>query len=146
MERKIGIWLDRTNAIIVRIGEKSCETSIVNSAIESARHPRCGTEGHCTIIPEKKLKQRKLEITKKYYQTIIKSIDDASELFVLGPGMAKNELIYEIKNMKNFKPKIIGVASADKMSIRQLQSEMRAAFEPVKKQQKSSPLLFAFNT
>lgn len=146
MEMKIGIWLDRTNAIIVRIGENSYETSIVNSAIESARHPRCGTEGHCTIIPEKKLKQRKLEITKKYYQAIIKNIYDASELFVLGPGMAKNELIDEIKNIKNFKPKIIGVASADKMSIRQLQSEMRAVFNPAKQQQKNNSLLFAFNT
>lgn len=129
MKDKIGIWLDRTNAIIMRLSDTSYETVLVNSAIKDARHPRCGTEGHCTMVPEKKLKQRKQEIIKKYYSAIIDNIRDASEIFVLGPGMAKTEFVNELRASKDLQPKVVGFMSSEKMSIRQLYSELKVIFE-----------------
>lgn len=131
MTSKIGIWLDRSRAIIVSINDKKCEMLTLSSDIDDARHPRCGTEGHCTIIPESRLRQRRHEIVKKFYQKIVETIRTAGAIFILGPGIAKTELINEIVTVKHLKGHIIGIETADKMSTRQLESKVRKFFDAI---------------
>lgn len=128
MTRKIGVWLDRSKAVIVRVNEKKCETEILMSDFHQARHPRCGTEGHCTLIPEKRIAQRKQEIVNKFYHNIINKITDAGMILILGPGMTKVEFANELKTIKQLRSRIVGVETADKMPPRQIELKISALF------------------
>lgn len=129
MSINIGIWLDHSKAVILQIEDKKCDVVTINSNIEDARHPRCGTEGHCTIIPERKRKGRRQEIVRKFYQGITAKIRNAGAIFILGPGMAKTEFVNELNTVKQLRSRIIGIAAADKMSLRQLESKVRQYFD-----------------
>jgi stalled ribosome rescue protein Dom34 len=136
MSTKIGVWLDRSKAIILQFEDNKCDVVTLNSNIESARHPRCGTEGHCTIIPERKNKGRRQEIVRKFYQGIAAKIKNAGAIFILGPGMAKTEFAKELNAVKQLRSRVIGIAVADKMSLRQLESKVRNFFDSIVKQPK----------
>jgi hypothetical protein len=125
MAANIGIWLDRSNAMIVRIEGTKCDIETISSDVEIARHPRCGTKGHCTIIPERRLKLRRQAFVRRFYQKIVQSVRDAGTLFILGPGMAKMELINEIGAIKHLRTRILGIETVDKISIRQLELMLR---------------------
>jgi hypothetical protein len=128
MPSKIGIWLDRSKAIVIRISDKKTDMYTLSSDIDDARHPRCGTEGHCTIIPERRLRQRKQEIVRKFYQKIIVTIRNAKSILILGPGIAKNELINEIDKLKFFRGRSIRLEPADRMSLSLFESTVRRYF------------------
>jgi stalled ribosome rescue protein Dom34 len=129
MSTNVGIWLDRSNAIIIRMDDKKSDTITLSSDIETARHPRCGTEGHCTIIPERRLRQRRKEIVRKYYKKIIETIRNAGSILILGPGIAKNEFLNEIGAVKQLRARMISIETADKMSPRQLESRVRKFYD-----------------
>jgi hypothetical protein len=131
MTRKIGIWLDRSKAIIVRVNEKKCETEILMSDFHEARHPRCGTEGHCTLIPEKRIAQRKQEIVNKFYHSIVDKITDAGMILSLGRGMAKVEFANELKTIKQLRSRIVGVETAERMSPRQTELKISMLFNSI---------------
>jgi hypothetical protein len=126
MLSNIGIWLDRSRAVIINLTSGRNET--LSSGIEKARHPLCGTEGRCTIIPERRLEQRKKEIVRKYYRKIIGIIQNAGSILILGPGPAKNEFVNEIDRVKSFRCRIAGVVPADTVSLRQLELKVRLFF------------------
>jgi hypothetical protein len=129
MSLNIGIWLDRSRAVIVRLADKKMETVTLSSEMEKARHPQCGTEGRCTIIPEHRLQQRRKEIVRKFYKKIIGLVKNAGSVLILGPGPAKNEFVNEIDRVKSFRCRIAGVESADNISTVELEGKVRLFFE-----------------
>jgi stalled ribosome rescue protein Dom34 len=131
MSINIGIWLDHSKAVILQIQDRNCDIITINSNIEDARHPRCGTDGHCTIIPERKLKGRRQEIVRKFYQSIIGKIRNAGAIFILGPGMAKTEFANKLSTVKHLRSRIIGITAAEKMTPRQLESKVRQFYDSV---------------
>jgi hypothetical protein len=131
MSTLIGIWVDRSKAIIIRVNDKKCDTLTLLSDIENARHPRCGTEGRCTMIPERRMEKRKQEIVRKFYQRIVGTIRDAGAILILGPGMAKTELISEFDSIRHLRSRIIGIETAGRMSLKQLEAKVKKIFTQI---------------
>lgn len=129
MATHIGIWLDRSDAIIIRIKNTTCETLKVSSGLVGARHPRCGTEGHCTLIPEKRLRLRRQELVQRFYRRIVEIISNAEAILILGPGLAKTEFAKEIAAVKQLRSRIMGIEIAAKMSTPQIKAKVVAFFE-----------------
>lgn len=119
MAPQVGICLDRSKAFIVSIIHGKTRTATIISDIDETRHPRCGTEGRCTIIPERRLRQRRQELVRKFYRSIIQSVRDAGMIVVFGPGAAKSELVREMERCKPLRAHVIGLATTDKLALRQ---------------------------
>jgi hypothetical protein len=121
MMRQVGVWLDRSKAVIVSVNEIGSETVTLTSDIEAARHPKCGTKGRCTIIAERRLRNRKAEMLKKFYRRIIKTIKNTESVLFFGPGPAKNEIVREFVHFQCCRPCIVKLETVDKMSSRKIE-------------------------
>ncbi|HBC86461.1 MAG TPA: hypothetical protein DCZ94_05860 [Lentisphaeria bacterium] len=119
MAQQVGIWLDRSNAIVVSIVNGVAKTDTIDSDIAETRHPLSSTKGHCTIIPESHIRHRRDEFVKRFYRRIIQSIRNAETIFIFGPGAAKKELISEIGRIKGLRSRVIDMETTDKMAPRQ---------------------------
>jgi stalled ribosome rescue protein Dom34 len=128
MSVNIGIWLDRSNAMIVRITGTKCAVESISSDIEIVRHPRGGTQGHCTFIPERRNKLRRQTVVRRFYQKIIQAVRDAGAIFIIGPGFAKVELVHEIDTDKRLRTRVAGIETVDKMSMGQFEDKVRGYF------------------
>jgi stalled ribosome rescue protein Dom34 len=125
MMSQVGVWLDRSKAFIVSINGSQVDTVTLKSDMEIARHPRCGTKGRCTIIPERRLRNRKKEVIKKFYRRIIFTIKNADSVLILGPGTAKNEIVEEIRRTALHRSRIVGLGTTDKMSSIQVERAIK---------------------
>ncbi len=90
MNKKVGLWLDRTKAVIVSIANKTEGRRIITSDMEhyvlySTVVPGDGS-------PEEIRDRRFWNHLGEYYDKIVAHIHDAEEIQVFGPGVAKYEL------------------------------------------------------
>ncbi len=125
MTQHIGVWLDRSGAFVVSLIHGKARTATITSGIEETRRPPCGTEGHCTIIPERRLRRRREEFLRKFYRSIIQSVQNAGTVFVFGPGTAKTELIREMARIKGLASRVVGVETAGRMAPRQAELKVQ---------------------
>ncbi|MGD8671173.1 MAG: hypothetical protein PVF31_13855, partial [Desulfobacterales bacterium] len=68
---------------------------------------------------------------RQYYQEIIRKIQDADQILILGPGEAKTEIKKEIQKSSGLVVKRISVEPADKMTERQIAARIRRFFTKV---------------
>ncbi len=133
MNKKIGIWLDSKNAIIVAITNDEEILYKINSNIESrvryyGESKKITRMGKLFIDPEKTKEERKQHQMKNYFKEIIKYIKDASEIYITGPAETKISLKEEIKNHKELAKKIKAIEASDNMTDRQVAAKIRNYF------------------
>jgi hypothetical protein len=63
-----------------------------------------------------------------YYVRLIRTLRDASELLIFGPGEAKRELKKALQKQKGLRVTVVGIESADKMTERQIVAKVRGRF------------------
>jgi hypothetical protein len=68
---------------------------------------------------------------RNYYQEIIRRIQDANQLLILGPGEAKTEIKKEIQKSSGLALNKISVEPADKMTGRQIAARVKKFFAVV---------------
>ncbi|MGD9416844.1 MAG: hypothetical protein PVJ18_17950, partial [Desulfobacterales bacterium] len=68
---------------------------------------------------------------RQYYQEIIRKIQDADQILILGPGEAKTEIKKELEKSKELALKKVTVEPADKMTERQIAARIRRFFTKV---------------
>jgi hypothetical protein len=132
-KRKIGLWLDHGQAIIVTLTGKTARLEKLASGVE--RHSRLagGARGATVYaaqdVASEGTHQRRFENQlAAYYQRLIGRLQAADELLLFGPGEAKMELTKALANKKSFRGKIVAVEPADKMTDRQIVAEVRLRF------------------
>ncbi len=128
MAQQVGIGLGRSGAFVVSVTKNKAETTSIASDIDQTRRPLRGTEGHCTIIPEHRLRRRRDEFLKRFYRSIVHSVRDAGMIFVFGPGAAKQELIREMARVKGLTSRVVGVETTDRMTPRQVELRVQEFF------------------
>ena len=135
MRRKVGLWVDHKKATIVSILEKGEEISHIESDFEGHFRLSGGSRSPTPYGPqetssETKQKERRKHQLHRYYQDIIRAVQDAKRIWIFGPGEAKIELEKEIRRSKELSEKLVGVEAADKMTQNQIAAKVRKFFAP----------------
>lgn len=133
MKKQIGIWLDfKETYFIERMGE-DFDIRRLPSPIEP-QHISGGSRsrtpwGPMDKVSESRVLERRKHAEKIYFHTIIDSVKDADELYIFGPAEAKDGLMKEIRSIHHFKPAILAVVAADRLTKNQMIAQTRKFFE-----------------
>jgi len=134
MGKAIGIWVDHRQAVLI---SPKAETAIVRH-LESDIEPHIhssggwrsgGTAGVQSITKENTADERRKHQRHAFYQEIIKAAGTDGELYILGPGPAKHELVSEIEKIKGSNIRIHAVETCDKLTEPQITAKVREFFK-----------------
>lgn len=123
MEKKIGIWLDNDNAIIVSLVDDQELLQKIESRVEHF-HIHGGSRsstpyGPQDAVSDSKLMYRKKQQMKNYFKRIMAEIKDASSIAIFGPAEAKNSLAKELEQDSVLSKMVYAVQTADSMTEKQ---------------------------
>jgi stalled ribosome rescue protein Dom34 len=134
MKTQIGLWIDHRKATIVTMTAQGEEIEQITSKVE--KHPQRATDAspkgpyEAQQVPADDSQQRAFTgHLNKYYDAVIEAIDNAEEIFILGPGEAKTELKKRIEEKSHGEHKRnVVVEAADKMTNPQIAAKVRDHF------------------
>ena len=134
MSKKIGIWIDHKEAVLVSIENGTAAVRRVESEVGTRFSPSGGWKAGGTSVAQSIVKEQTADERRKhhlhaYYQELIKAVGVANGVFIFGPGEAKNELIKEIKKIKVPHITIAEVETCDKMTEPQIAAKVKAFFK-----------------
>jgi hypothetical protein len=123
--KKVGLWLDRTKAVIVSITDNVEAKRIITSDMEhyvlySTIVPGDGS-------PENIRDRRFWNHLGEYYDQIIAHIRDATEIQIFGPEVAKYELQKHLEN-EGLSEHIVSIEDADKLTDLQIATRVQKRF------------------
>jgi hypothetical protein len=135
--KKIGLWLDQSHAILVGCdnGEAFVLEEMDSPVKTRVRYPgevsdmtRFGTAlGGISNNENKKNNTYNNQIS-KYFQELINKVKDMEEIFLIGPGVIKNQFLKQINSDKKFASTQVKVQDADKMTTNQLLALVKEHF------------------
>ena len=129
-----GLWIDRRNAVIVSITDEGETIERVKSNVERKVRLSGGSRtaktpyGPQQVAVDGKQEDRIKRQLREYYQEIIRRIQDANQILILGPGEAKIEIKKEIQKSRELALRKISVEPADKMTEKQIAAKVRQFF------------------
>jgi hypothetical protein len=118
MTHHVAVWIDHQEARIYSIDVKNIDAIKVEAPGRHVhRHPTVTAEhNHPADAPH-------------FYADVVRALEGAQEILVVGPAKAKLELIkYVHKHHPAFEPKIVGVETVDHPSDGQLVAYARRYF------------------
>ncbi len=135
--KKIGLWMDKSHAIFV--GCDNGQATILEeleSPLESlVRFPgevsdltRFGTGPGSITNNENKKNNIHANQLKKYFNQLKKKVSGTEEIFLMGPGVIKNQFLKQVSTDKKFSATKIKVQDADKMTTNQLLATVKGHF------------------
>ncbi len=128
----VGIWLDHKKAEIVTIeGETMQSETIYSEAEPKIRSTGGRASGGWmarSIMSEKKVDNRRELELKRFYNQLIDKVQQADELLLMGPGVAKNEFHKEFLRRAPLSRKLADVFTDEKMTHRQLKAKVKKFF------------------
>jgi stalled ribosome rescue protein Dom34 len=126
MTKEVGLWIDHKQAVLVRMGAGTGQTTSIASGME--KHVRYS--GHAVSDHGSAEDQRDRQYAAhlaKFYDEVIAQIGDAKAIFVFGPGEAKGELEKRLTG-KGLAGRIVGIETTDKMTDHQVAAKVRAHY------------------
>jgi hypothetical protein len=94
--RKTGVWMDHSNAFIVKLTDSSHLPQIIASGFDmplKRRMPPQSEKTRLSILHRKK---------RTYHKSIAAALIESDEVFLFGPTDAKRELFKMLRNDENF--------------------------------------------
>lgn len=136
MTTRLGVWIDSERAVLVWIEGKQHEVQEIASGIEGRVHPTDGSRSGGTpygpqdVGSDKKLERRRGHERDRFLTGVIDAIGARPDrVLVVGPGETRKHLKTAIEGAAGFKPTLLGVEAADRMSEGQLVKHLRARFD-----------------
>ncbi len=126
MKREVGLWLDHRKAVIVIVTDEGEETKIIESNME--KHVRFSSDSSESGQGEDVRDRQFMNHLNSYYDDVIACIGDAKSIQIFGPGEAKGELEKRLES-EEFKGRIVGIETVDKMTDRQIAAKVREHFQ-----------------
>ena len=127
MKKKIGLWIDNREAIIVKLTDKGEQIIRVYSDAKKQMRFEGGSRKDGLQTTET-IQGRKFDMQLgKYFDNIIDLIRDAEMIQVFGPGEAKDGLLKQLEN-DNLKERIAEIETADSMTDNQVVAKVREYF------------------
>ncbi len=132
MKRKVGLWIDHREAVIVFLAgeeqEKKTIKSNVERHIQRAGSSRSGGPFESQIVPSDDRQQSEFtEHLNIYYKEVISCIREAESILIFGPGEAKGELKKHLER-EGLGGRIVGIETADRMTEPQIAAKVRKCF------------------
>src|SRR5688572_8281760 len=124
MNDKVGIWIDHVRAVIVFASEGRIRTKTLESDVGA--RPRYS--GQQDGGGEKKYEARHGQRLDQYYDEVIGQLGQPDALLIIGPGEAKLELKERLSRSKTLSERIVGVATADKLTDPQVVAKVKEHF------------------
>jgi hypothetical protein len=133
MKKKIGIWIDHKEAILVSIEGGQTTVERIESHAESHFRPSGGWKAAGTSVAQSVSKEQKADERRKhqfhnFYRMVIKKIGEAGNIFIFGPGEAKLELAKEVEKIKSQHSKIAAVEVSDRLTENQIVAKVKSFF------------------
>lgn len=131
---QIGLWIDHKATTLVFVENGALRVERVESQAESHYYLSDGrrSAGESSVAQsvstEQRVDERRKHQYHNFYQQLIKMIEPANSILIMGPGEAKREFEEEIKAVKRFRAKMITVETADQLSGHQLVAKVRTFF------------------
>lgn len=134
MKNNIGIWIDTSKAIIVKLSNNNCTVKTVESNIETRERvagetKKFGRFAGQYITYEKNRQNKKMELTHLFLKNLTKEIQDAEALVLLGPANMKKLFAKEILKNMQIANKLIEVQSSDSMTENQLVARIKKFYK-----------------
>ena len=120
--KKLGIWMDHSDAFIMELKNDTIVTSSVTSEYS---HQESQTD---IYKGEKLIHKKEQHLQLSYYKKISEIIRNYDEVLLFGPTDAKNELFNLIKKDHLFSKIPIEVKQSDKLTEQQMQAFVREYF------------------
>lgn len=135
MKESAGIWMDYEKAYIALVSPGGEEITLLPSGVEGRIRTSGGSRsrtpyGPQDVVSESKVRERRDQQLKKYYQEVLQELANADKILIFGPGMAKTEFYKEARKSKKLAAKIVGVETTDKMTEKQIVAKVREFFAP----------------
>lgn len=123
--KRVGLWLDRNKAVIVRMANNIEGRSIITSDMEHY-------ELYSTVVPgdgspENPRDRRFWNHLGEYYDKIIEQLRDAAEIQIFGPEVAKYELQRRLED-EGLAERIVSVEDAGIMTDLQIAAKVQKRF------------------
>lgn len=136
MKKQIGIWLDFKEAWLIELHDgKENGIRKITSNIESSHAkggaPGGGRQGGTFAGgSEKGHNQRRQQQEVQYFDEIMEAIQHADEVYIFGPGEAKDGLLHDIKeHRKQFHSHLRAVETADYLTENQMVAQVKQYFK-----------------
>jgi len=130
MDQNIGLWIDHKQAFLIWLDRKKVE--VIPSNLEPRTHAsgstRKGGRYNQNLDSELKHEDHYNNQLSKYYENVIKTIQNADSIFIMGPGEAKLELKNAIQRRKDMIQKLLKIETADKMTKNQMVAYVKEFF------------------
>lgn len=124
MKKKIGLWIDHREAVIIVLSDKEEQIIHVKSNVEKQIRYAGGSRKDGLQTTEAIRGKRLDSQLGNYFDDIIDHIRNADTLQIFGPGEAKVELEQRIKH-EGLKARIRIIETTDKMTDRQIAAKVR---------------------
>ena len=137
--KKIGLWLDKSHAIFVGCDNGQAKIleelespleSLVRIPGEVSDLTRFGTGPGSITNNENKKNNIQVNQLKKYFNQLKKKVSGTEEIFLMGPGVIKNQFLKQVCADKKFDSTKIKVQDMDKMTSNQLIATVKGHFSP----------------
>ena len=141
MKPVAGLWIDHRRAVVVIVTDKGEETRMIQSNAEKhvqrAAGSRHGGRFESQAVPADDSHQRECtgELD-RYYDRVAAHIRGAEAVLIFGPGEAKGELKKRIEH-DPAGGRIVGVETADKMTVSQILAKVHQRFAELENQRKT---------
>lgn len=127
VKKKIGLWIDHREAVIVELTDKREQITRIKSDAEKQIRVEGGSRKDGLQTTEA-IRGKKLDTQLgKYFDDIIAHIRDAELIQIFGPGDAKNELVKCLEKDR-LKERIIEIETMDNMTENQIAAKVRERF------------------
>lgn len=125
MHKRVGLWINRDKAVIVRIADNIEAKTIITSDMEHY-------DLHSTVVPgdgaPENIRDRRFwDHLGEYYDKIIAYIGDAAEIQVFGPDEAKYELQKHLEN-GGLAGHIVSMEDVEKMTDLEIATKVQKRF------------------
>jgi hypothetical protein len=124
MEKKVGLWIDHSKAVIFSLSNEGAEVKRISSELEA---PVRFSGGEQKESAEKHRDKRLSGHLSKYYDEVLSYIREAESILIFGPGEAKVELKKRLESA-DLHGRIIGFETVDKLTDNQIVSKVRKHF------------------
>jgi hypothetical protein len=125
MNKKVGLWIDRTKAVIVSITDVGEERKRITSDMENYVRYSNNVPGDGS--PENIRDRRFWNHLGEYYKKIVAHIRDATEIQIFGPEEAKYELQKRLES-EGLAGHIVSMEDAGKLTDLQIATKVQARF------------------
>lgn len=123
IQKRLGIWMDHSDAHILRLVNNSIESSTIESKPESQTN-----EEDLYYKDESHMLNKEQNELSDYFKRLSEVIKDYDEVLLFGPTNAKTELLNVLKDDHHFDGVNIEVKPADKMTENQQQAFVKDYF------------------